>query len=198
MGFPLWQAGMSSLEGRTIGLDAVVAQQENYARSGFSMAFRTTRYGGEPKLSAPIVRCIEEIGPQLLEHVVDYDKSFFPANREAFLRHWLVQHSPYSVAYVEDGVVKGFGAIRPAENGCKIGPLFADSPREADAIFAALVLRSDGATVTIDVPEPNHAGTLLAQHYGLSPMFETARMYRGFAPELPLVRIFGMSTLEIG
>ena len=33
---------------------------------------------------------------------------------------------------------------------------------------------------------------------GLTPVFETARMYRGPAPALPLERIFGITTFELG
>lgn len=33
---------------------------------------------------------------------------------------------------------------------------------------------------------------------GLTPAFETARMYLGLAPDLPLQGIFGITTLELG
>jgi hypothetical protein len=32
----------------------------------------------------------------------------------------------------------------------------------------------------------------------MAPVFETARMYRGAAPELPLGNIFGITTFELG
>jgi len=198
MGYPLWEAAMASLEGRTVGLDAVVAQQGNYARSGFEMAFNTTRYTGTPQVLESNDPCLQRIDSKLVDQVLDYDWKFFPASRETFLQHWLLEHSPYSVAYVEEGVVKGFGAIRPAESGYKIGPLSADDEHIAEAIFCSLVAWTDGATVILDVPQPNKVGTLLAESYGLSPLFETARMYRGTPPDLPLAKIFGMSTLEIG
>lgn len=197
-GYPLWQAGMTSLEGRTVGLDAVVAQQENYARSGFVLEHRNTRYCGSPQLIASNDPHVQSLGPELLEQIIDYDKSFFPANREAFLTYWLATHTSHSVAYIEDGIVKGYGAIRPAESGFKIGPLFADSEREADAIFCSLSSWAEGAAIILDIPEPNHTGTAIAQRHGLLPLFETARMYRGQAPHLPLTKIYGMSTLEIG
>lgn len=197
-GFPIWQAGMKYLEGRTVGLDAVVAQQSNYARSGFVTAHKNTRYTGAPKIGTLNEPRIQTIKPHLIDQIIDYDRSFFPANREILLRHWLSKHTPYSVAFVENGLVKGYGAIRPAESGFKIGPLFADSQPEADAIFRALTVWANGADIILDVPEPNHAGNLLAKHYGLSPLFETARMYHGDAPELPLSKIYGMLTLEIG
>jgi hypothetical protein len=38
----------------------------------------------------------------------------------------------------------------------------------------------------------------LATRYGLVPVFETARMYRGNAPDLPLRRMYGITTFELG
>jgi len=45
-GFRVWNAGLAHLGGRTIGLDGVVAQQANYRRSGFVLAYRNVRYQG--------------------------------------------------------------------------------------------------------------------------------------------------------
>ena len=50
----------------------------------------------------------------------------------------------------------------------------------------------------LDVPEPNRAALALAARYGLSPSFETARMYRGLAPALSLGAIYGITTFELG
>lgn len=50
----------------------------------------------------------------------------------------------------------------------------------------------------LDVPQPNADAIVMAQKYGFEPTFETARMYRGVAPELPLDRIFGITTFELG
>ena len=44
----------------------------------------------------------------------------------------------------------------------------------------------------------NHRAIALAKRWGLTPVFETARMYRGPPPELPLDRIFGIATFELG
>ena len=48
------------------------------------------------------------------------------------------------------------------------------------------------------MPEPNASARALAEGAGLAPVFETARMYRGPAPDLPLPRIFGITTFELG
>ena len=45
-GYHLWQVGMRRLKSRIVGLDGVIAQQQNYKRSGFVFAHRNIRYGG--------------------------------------------------------------------------------------------------------------------------------------------------------
>ncbi|HIP77670.1 MAG TPA: GNAT family N-acetyltransferase, partial [Kiloniellaceae bacterium] len=46
--------------------------------------------------------------------------------------------------------------------------------------------------------QPNESAVGLAESYGMTPVFETARMYRGPAPKLPLERTFGITTFELG
>ncbi|MGE4340126.1 MAG: GNAT family N-acetyltransferase, partial [Pigmentiphaga sp.] len=45
-GAAVWHAALARLEGRQIGLDGVPAQQENYRRSGFTLAHRNIRFEG--------------------------------------------------------------------------------------------------------------------------------------------------------
>jgi Acetyltransferase (GNAT) domain/Acetyltransferase (GNAT) family len=197
-GFRIWQAGMARLGDRVVGLDGVVAQQENYKKSGFVLAHRNIRFGGVVDCDAPGDARIVTIGPALVDAVVAYDRSFFPARREAFLRCWLRPLQRHGMALVEDGTVRGYGVVRACERGFKIGPLFADTDEGADLLVRALAARARGEEVFLDCPEPNRRATDLAARYRLSPVFETARMYRGRAPELPLPRIFGISTFELG
>src|SRR5262249_27238723 len=42
-GLQIWRAGMAHLGARNIGLDGVVAQQDNYRKSGFALAYRNIR-----------------------------------------------------------------------------------------------------------------------------------------------------------
>jgi GNAT superfamily N-acetyltransferase len=197
-GYRLWQAGMDYLEDRTVGLDGVVAQQDNYARSGFVLAHRNVRFGGSPQVEPPRDKRLRLVGPDLIEAVLAYDRLFFAAPREAFLRCWLRPEARTAVAFVEDGTIRGYGVIRECRNGFKIGPLFANSEREADLLFQALAAQAKEASVFLDLPEPNQAAVQLAARFGLSPVFETARMYRGVRPDLPLTQTYGISTFELG
>ena len=197
-GHRVWRAGMDFLESRTVGLDGVVAQQANYARSGFVLAHRNMRFGGTPQVEAPRSTCLRRVGPETVGAVLAYDRPFFPAPREAFLRCWLKPEERSAFAFVEDGTMKGYGVIRACRSGYKIGPLFADGEREADGLFQVLASEAKGDAVYLDLPEPNRAAIGLAARYGLSPVFETARMYRGASPDLPLSRTYGISTFELG
>ena len=199
-GMAIWNAGMAHLAGRTVGLDGVVAQQANYAKSGFVLAHRNVRYAGRVTAGAPADPRIVRVGAGIeVAAVIGYNRPLFPGDRSAFLAAWLDgSGGRVALALIEDGGVRGYGVIRPAQSGFKIGPLFADDADKAEALFLALAAEAKGDTVVLDPPEPNAAAVALATRHGLEPVFETARMYRGPAPDLPLGRIFGITTFELG
>jgi hypothetical protein len=201
-GWALWQAGMARLGARTVGLDGVVAQQANYAKSGFVLAHRNVRYGGVAsahELADPRLVALHGDRPAgLAGALVTWDRQFFPGPREAFLRTWLKPPGRRTVAWVEGDTIRGYGCVRACETGHKIGPLFADTPEIADRLFAALTSRLHGQPIFLDVPEPNAEAVALATRHGLKPVFETARMYRGAAQALPLGRIYGITSFELG
>jgi len=196
-GYRLWQVGLERLHGRTVGLDGVVAQQDNYRRSQFVLAHRSIRFGGELACERPSDPRLVPVRSEL-ESVLRYDRPFFPAERDSFLRCWFQPHRRQGLAVVEHGSIRGYGVVRVCRTGSKIGPLFAETEGEADLLFRALAAAAESGPVYLDCPEPNRAATALAARYGLSPVFETARMYRGPAPDLPLSRIYGITTFELG
>jgi GNAT superfamily N-acetyltransferase len=198
LGIATWRAGLERLGERTVGLDGVVDQQANYRRSGFVLAHRNVRFGGEVQVPPPDDPRVRPVDATLLDAVLAYDASFFPADRSAFLRAWVDPAHRTALALVEDGTVTGYGVVRPCLQGAKIGPLFADDDEGADLLFRALASRAAGGPVFLDCPEPNAAATALATSYGLEPAFETARMYRGTDPQLPLGRTYGITTFELG
>jgi hypothetical protein len=65
-------------------------------------------------------------------------------------------------------------------------------------LFQALAARARGASVFLDLPDPNQAAVQLAARSSLSPAFETALMYRGMRPDLPPAQTYGISTFALG
>jgi GNAT superfamily N-acetyltransferase len=198
-GLQIWNAGLNYLEGRNIGLDGVVAQQNNYRKSGFKPAFRHIRYegcgGGNPPENPEIVK----LTALPFESVDAYDRPFFPADRSRFISAWINQPDCHALGIRRNGKLAGYGVIRPCRVGYKIGPLFADSVELAESLFLALkscVRPSE--PVFLDTPEVNPAAVALAGHYQMKVVFETARMYTGEIPDMPLTRLFGVTSFEIG
>jgi len=198
-GLQIWNAAMSSLGERVVGLDGVVAQQENYRKSGFVLAYRNVRYQGQSGGDAPADPEIVHLANLPFADILAYDGPFFPAGRTPFLEGWIRQPQSVALGLRSGGRLAGYGVIRPCRSGYKIGPLFADSPEAAERLFRALGARvRPGEPLYLDVPEPNEAAVALAEQRGMERVFETARMYRGAPPKLPIERLFGVTTFELG
>jgi len=197
-GMAIWRAGMALLEGRNVGLDGVPAQQANYARSGFKLAHRNVRYEGLGCAVPPIGHVLP-LGAQDIEDVVAYDRAFFPDRREQFMRHWLQQEGSVTLRVRDGDALLGYAVLRPCRNGFKVGPLCAESPEVAEELMQALRGRvPENEPIFLDVPEPNAAAVALAKRHGMKACFETARMYTGTDPGLPLARQYGITTFELG
>ena len=199
IGRQLWQQAMVVAGNRIVGLDGVVAQQENYRRSGFTYAHANIRYGGVIDVIEPPGADLLEVAPVHMSLLTEYDRRFVPARREAFLREWLKSSDGRrSILLLRDGAVAAYGTIRACRNGFKIGPLFSDTETGADLVFRKLAAGVNGSEIYLDIPEPNASAKALCDRYNLRPVFETARMYRGPDPGLPLARIYGITTFELG
>jgi hypothetical protein len=192
-GRSVWAAAMARLKGRTIGLDGVDEQLANYRSKGFTQAYRTIRFGG--RLDGGTSSSIRDIAPELLPGVIDFDRRGFPAPREAFLRRWLA--APHrAVAYLENGRIAGYGVARQCREGFKVGGLIAESDVEAVALLRSLAASLPGI-LYIDVPAHRRSFIDELRAAGLTPGFETTRMYHGPAPS-PARSLYGVTSLELG
>jgi hypothetical protein len=108
-----------------------------------------------------------------------YDATVFSASRTAFLGAWIGSPGHIGRALVRDGGPAGWGVTGPCRKGRKIGPLVADDRATAEVVLSALLASVGGGEIFLDVPSINRDAVALAQDLGLTPLFETARMYRG-------------------
>lgn len=67
-GIQIWNAGLAYLKGRNVGLDGVVSQQNNYRKSGFTLAYRNIRYEGFGGLTIPNHPDVIERSFLIIEH----------------------------------------------------------------------------------------------------------------------------------
>lgn len=200
LGTALWQHAMRYLKNQNIGLDGVVQQQENYRKSGFTLAYRNIRYQGTDLRNIAMpddrVLALDKVG---FEQLATYDSKFFGVARKQFLEGWMRMPDSHGLAMIRDRKVSGYGVIRRCRMGFKIGPLFADDEKIAETLL--LQLTSDvamGEPIFLDVPEVNPAAVRLAEQHGMKKVFETARMYTGPPPAIEINGVFGVTTFELG
>jgi GNAT superfamily N-acetyltransferase len=201
LGLATWRQAVPHAGERTVGLDAVPAQENTYRRSGFTAAHRTVRFGGRPDRAGTRTGTgpdLVPVTPDRLKAVTAYDRECFPADRAGFVHRWLTAAGHTAYASLRDGRLTGYGVIRAARDGHRVGPLFADTPQDAEALFDALVAYSDAGEVFLDVPEYNASAVALATERKLAPSFETVRMYTGPVPPTRTERAYGVTSLELG
>lgn len=198
IGLKLWQHALDHAGDRTVGLDGVAAQQDNYARSGFVKTGATARFEGA-------VTAQEDANIRPVSHtdLADLGGLDLLANgflRPRFLSGWFGDTETRRTMVLDghDGPL-GFATARLCREGCKIGPLVAPDEDSALRLIAAACAALGQGTAILDVPEMQSGfrNTLVESDWQIT--FETARMYRGEppAPGHPET-LFGVATLELG
>ncbi len=200
LGKAIWRVALDHVKGCVVGLDGVVAQQDNYRRAGFELAWHNRRFKGwgHEAEATPNARVVP-LSALPFDALVAYDNAFHPAPRPAFLQSWIQMPQSHALGWWEGGALRGYGVLRACREGCKLAPLCADTPAIAKTLFEALCSRVPSTEpVFMDVPDGNAVAVELALHQGMEATFSTVRMYRGPAPRLALSRLYGLTTLEVG
>lgn len=198
-GLPLMMECLAYAKERNVGLDGVISMLTSYTKLGYQVAYNNSRWCGN---CFPELRAVNpHIAPLSLTDfavISDYDRLHFPARRDAFLKCWINQPGAISLGYVAEGRLQGYGVIRPCFEGFKIGPLFADTPEIANALFLHLTVSAKGQQVTLDLPETNAHALAMAKRYQMEKVFATARMYLKDVPDVRMDGIYGITTFELG
>jgi len=192
-GWQIWQAAMQLFGNRTVGLDGVIEQQANYAKSGFQLSHSTQRYLG--KIEADSMQGFKSENP---ERLVAQDSKISGLNRPRYMQSWFANTKTRRTLATE--ACTALGTIRQCRDGFKIGPLYAPDLIVAETLVKALIaeIGADGVEVSIDAPSHNVAANALCQKLDMNPVFSTARMYKGIAVPPPHPEEFGITTMELG
>lgn len=196
-GLATWKHALDSLHARNLGLDGVLEQERNYAKMGFSSAHRTLRHridgqSANGRLPLPIPS-------EAFSAIEAFDRRYFPARRTEFLRAWLTQSNAVSLYEESAGSVRAYGVMRSCREGWKIGPLFAEMPAAAERVLDKLLKHTRSQPAFLDVPTNNPEAIALARRAGMTPVFETIRMYtRGSPADVDPTGVYGVTSLELG
>ncbi len=181
----------------TIGMDGVLQMQPFYEQGGFKMAYGDKRYecyGQKFSLDHNISK-IQETDR---EQIKLYDRECFGYVRDVFLGSWLELQLSHQFKYTHNNKIQGYAVIRRVDQGFKIGPLFADNYEIARELYKACLNQAQGQPVYLDVPTSNQDAIKLVTEFDAVCMFECARMYYGALPKIPMEKVFGITTLELG
>ncbi|EDQ88171.1 uncharacterized protein MONBRDRAFT_9511 [Monosiga brevicollis MX1] len=203
IGFALWQHALQHAGDRCVALEGVAAQVANYAKSGFTPAYKTERFTGLVEgQSHPLVRSAR---PDDVDMLTALEAAGAGTTRLAFMHAWLADHPHRQTLVLErdDGTVAGFVTVRQCREASKIGPLVADNLAHAKVLLRAAAhhLGSGAVALVLDVPAPLTGLADLCRSQGMTVAFDTMRMYRGSplpAPSAPPGAIYTPATLEVG
>lgn len=197
-GILIWNAALDYLGDRNVGGNGVIERISDYQTQGFKAYYKNRRYQGigQGRLASNSLIEIQKVD---FKKLALYDDGIFPAKRHKFLKCWISQPQTKGYALLDSDRLTGYGVVRPCQNGYKIGPLFADNAAIAKKIFNRLAGEVPlGWEYFFDVSEINTEAINLAERYCVKIIFETARIYSKSAPSIPLEKVYGVTSLELG
>lgn len=197
IGFDTWKHGIIHAGRRSVGLDGVPDQEDNYRVSGFVRTGRSMRYEGRwPAQVSSVIRPVTEEDAVKL---VDLDARANGFARPRFLRAWLSSDggTRQSRVLIKDGEIGGFATWRACRNGTKIGPIVAPDTQTVIELIADIAAMRASGPLVIDIPEENSHLRVELEAAGFTVPFVTARMYRGRPPQTHN-SLQAIATMELG
>ncbi len=195
IGYALWQHALAHAGNRTVGLDGVTEQQQNYVKSGFVHAGSTVRYAGRVDPASDYA--IRLAHSNETDRLVAMEAEASGWEKATYLSAWFAPADSRKTFVLEDhGKVEGVVTVRKCRSGAKIGPLIA-----TDTVAALRLLRHAADAINpelmLDVPASSAPLDALCRRLGLEATFHTARMYRGEC-RTGGAGLYAAATLELG
>jgi len=190
---------------RTIGADVPPDLTDLLGQQGFERVWRTIRYQGRPSPHPQPTPYVAPLERRELTRLAAMDAEVFPVPRHGLAMGFAASPGHHTLVYRRGAAaIQGYGVLRPAHQGMRIGPVYADSDTTAHALLKTLCDRAsrlDASSITLDVPDCNPGASSVAEDYGLHRVSETTRMYRPGRHPVPTTSsrtCFALTSLETG
>ena len=220
-GLPTWKAAMASIkEDYNTAADAVEEMVPKYQRVGLQPKWYEQRFdlvASQAALALSRTQCSPAVMIQPACEVDFNDLLMFDTNvhvfpRQAFLEKWISAPNCHaSVAITDNGRVVGYTVVRTTlkrGDGWRIGPLFADNADIARSLYreacGKVAAEDPQGIIAVDVPYGDlvnpEALKMVKKLSGIPvPKTKCVRMYtKGIPSNMPLQKLFGITTLEWG
>ncbi len=198
-GLALWTAAIEHAGERCIGLDAMPEQEKNYSKWGFQTHYLTYRVQGHFSDKAIKADNIQQITNRHLPAIVEFDSQFTGYFRPDLLSLWFTDKNRQGFILTEGQTIQALIALRPADEGYRIGPFYAAERSHAIALIqAALAAVPTNVQVTLDIPEQASEILEYLAAAGFKILFHTCRMYRGTPPAGYRNGLNAITSLELG
>ena len=200
--FPfLVDGALSRLEpGAGLVLDCPESYQDFCERFGFVPVRRVARSTAVATAGrrGPYTGQLRALAQLPFERVVAYDAKFSGGERPDFLRAWMTPKGGLGLGAYEAGYLIGMAILRPATDGYRIGPFYAESRDVAEDLFVALSGTVVGQKLVLDVPLEDPDIVAFASSKGFTLAAQAVHMTLGQVQEGPRDQVYGESTLEYG
>jgi GNAT superfamily N-acetyltransferase len=165
---------------RTVRLDATGMGQPLYAKLGFKVQYKLTRYVGTFLRVRPDEEAggAETLSRDQLESVLEYDRAVTATDRRKLLTQLFDEHPRGLRGVWRGGKLAGFLMSRSRLRGVQVGPCLAD-PEAGTLLLQDACRRHVGQEVFIDIPPGNPDAAGVAQSMGLTSQRRLVRMCRG-------------------
>ena len=196
-GLEVWKAGLAHAGVRTVGLDGVPDQQQNYVRSGFAPSGETMRYQGviNPLPSDKVCEATATDVAALLT----LDRTVTGHDRLHYMQKWFAPTAERKTfVIVRQQKIVAYATVRACLQGHKIGPFYAHTPEDSLTLMRHASYAMGSAPSFIDIPDNSAALRSLVSEEAFKPVFGTARMYRGTPPPRNPPDFHAVTTLELG
>ncbi|MFN8158895.1 MAG: GNAT family N-acetyltransferase [Candidatus Nanopelagicales bacterium] len=200
--FPfLVDGALSRLEsGASLALECPEIHQDFCERFGFvpvrKIATSTsTAVAGRRGPYAGQLRALAQLP---FEKIVDYDARFSGGERPDFLRACMTPRGGLGLGAYEAGRLLGMAILRPARDGHRIGPFYAESTDVAEELYNAVAGTVVGQKLVLDVPLEDPDVVAFASARGFGVVSEVVHMELGTVHSVQREQVYGEGFLQYG